>query len=156
MLKLLLCSVFITPCLIFPFIGSASSEMISFDKTSFDEAYIEPEFDLLGNCETAVLDVFFHEKYITMHSAQYISEGLKLSKECQNANYVITPIIPTTSHVAQDIIVETRTAELADVLEAHGVNAVIGKATHQKDFDSLSANGRTATLKIVFSQSGST
>lgn len=153
MLKLLLCTIAIAPCLIIPFAGSASSDMTALDVTSFEDAYVEPEFEQLENCEAAELDVYFHKNYITLHSAEYIAKGLDLSKVCGNAEYVITPIIPSSSHVTSEDVLGVQTEELIYVLDAHGVEARVENAAIQNTFDSLSANGRTATLSIIFDDS---
>lgn len=150
MLKLLLCSAFIAPCIILPFTGNAKSQMVSFETTSYEEAYVEPEFEQLENCEAAELDVFFHENYITSHSAEYIAEGIELSGICGDASFIITPIIPSASHVSASEVLTTQTRELSLILKAHGVTARVANADVETEFDGLSANGRTATLKIVF------
>jgi len=151
MLKLLLCSAFMAPCFIIPFIGTSTESYITdYETTSYEEAYVEPEFEQLENCEAAELDVFFHENYITSHSAEYIAEGIELSKDCGDANYVITPIIPASSDAKAADIVDIQTKELSLILKAHGVNAKVARTDKQAEFNSLSANGRTAILKIVF------
>ena len=153
MLKLLLCSAMIVPCFIIPFTGAAKNQMVSLHKTSFEEAFIEPELKQLENCETAELDVFFHENYITTHSAEYLAEGIDIAKSCGKADFLITPIIPTSSHIDAVDVLDVQTQELSLVLKAHGVNATVTKAIIQSEYNTLSANGRTATLKIIFNES---
>lgn len=153
MIKLLLSSAFIAPCIILPLIGSANTSNMAFTTPSFEDTYIEPEFKQLENCRAAELDVYFHEDYVTMHSAEYVADGIKRAEDCKNATYTITPIIPTTSYADEDTILNTRMSELTLILEAHGVEAVIGNSVVQQDYDSLSANGRTAKIKISFKQS---
>ena len=154
MFKLLLCSAIIAPCVVLPFVGSTQTQMNSYDTVSFREAYIEPEFRQLENCETAELDVYFYDNYITYHSAEYIAEGIQLSSACGNAKYVITPIIPSVSRVDALEVLDTQTKELLLVLKAHGISATVRAADVQKDFDGLSANGRTAKLEIAFENTG--
>ena len=150
MLKLLLCSAMIVPCFIIPFTGAAKNQMASVYKTSFEDAFIEPELKQLERCKPAELDVFFHENYITTHSAEYLAEGIEIAKACGNANFSITPIIPTVSHINAGDVLDIQTEELSLILKAHGVNAEITKADVQSEYNTLSANGRTATLKIKF------
>lgn len=153
MLKLLLCSAFIAPCFIIPLSGMSSEvQDVSYETTSFEEALIEPEFEQLDKCQSAELDIFFHENYITLHSAEYLAEGIKLSEVCDNANFIITPIIPSSSHINADDVVNTHTDELSLILKAHGISSTVAKPNVQTEFNSLSANGRTATLKIVFAE----
>ena len=150
MLKLLLTAAVITPVIIFPFVGTAKSKMVSYNKVSFEDVHIAPEFKQLENCKSAELDVFFHENYITTHSSEYIAEGIELSANCGTTSYTITPVMPSISYVSEDEVRGAHTQELLLVLKAHGVNAKIANTEFQHDFDSLTANGRTAKLKIDF------
>lgn len=156
MLKLLLCSALLAPCFIMSFSASSvESRGVTYNKISFDEAYLEPELDRLDNCQSAELDVFFHENYITTHSAEYIAEGIELSNTCENARYVITPIVPASSQIDASDILNIQSDELSLVLKAHGITPVIAEPHVQTEFNSLSANGRTATLKIVIGEGDS-
>jgi len=151
MLKLLLCSAIIAPCLILPFTqSSAESPIVEPEVNSFEVAYVEPELTSLESCENAELDVFFYDNYITTHSAEYVAEGVKLSQDCKNVSYIITPIVSESSRADAEDILHVQADELALILEAHGVTPKIAEADTQTEFDALSANGRTATLKIVF------
>lgn len=153
MLKFFLTAVVITPAIIYPFVGSAKSKMVSYNKVSFEDVHIAPEFKQLENCNSAELDVFFHENYITTHSSEYIAEGLELSANCGAASYTITPVVPSISYVSEDEVRGSHAQELLLVLKAHGVNAKIANTEFQDDFNSLTANGRTAKLKIDFNES---
>ncbi len=155
MMKLLLSTAAIAPCLFISLTGFSTGieKNIKANLPSFEEAYIEPQLEQLSNCRPAELDVYFHENYITMHSAEYIAEGVELAKDCTLPRYTITPIIPTTSHIDEETIVKTRLSELKTMLEAHGVSSVIGNTVTQDTYDSLSDNGRTAKIEIAFGQS---
>jgi len=89
----------------------------------------------------------------TSHSAEYITAGLELSSACSAASYIIIPVVPSNSYIDENDVLETQTQELSSLLNAHGINAKIADAEYQQDFNSLSANGRTAKLKITFSES---
>lgn len=152
MFRLLLCSALITPWFILPFSASSvSMQNFDYNKVSFDEAYIEPELDRLDKCQSAELDVYFHENYITTHTAEYIAEGIEISSNCKNISYVISPIVPASSGSDANDILDLQTQELSLILQAHGVKATISKPQIESDFNSLSANGRTAILKINIS-----
>ena len=58
--------------------------------------------------------------------------------------------MPSIAYVSEDDVRGTQAQELLLVLKAHGVNAKIANTEFQDDFDSLTANGRTAKLKIDF------
>jgi hypothetical protein len=150
MLKFLLTAAVITPAVIYPFVGTAKSKMVAYNKVSFEDVHIAPEFKQLENCKSAELDVFFHDNYITTHSSEYIAEGLELAANCGTASYTITPVVPSISYVSEDVVRGPHAQELLLVLRAHGVNAKIANTEFQDDFDSLTANGRTAKLKIDF------
>jgi len=152
MLKLLLCAAVLSPCVIMQVAASVQVEEVEYDKPSFESYFIHPEFEQLVSCQTAELDIFFHDEYVTMHSAEYIAEAVILSKKCDDVEFTIQPIQPIYStHDAMNAqeMTEIQVNELSLVLEAHGVDANIADTQVQSEFDNLSENGRTAVLKIA-------
>jgi len=138
--------------------GSVQAEAVEYKTTSFEAYYIEPEFESLEACETAELDIFFYNRYVTMHSAEYIAEAVEISERCNEVEYVIQPIQPIyTSDEVMGVeeVTDIQTRELFLILKAHGVDAKIAKTQVQSEFDSLSENGRTAILKITTANSKS-
>jgi hypothetical protein len=161
MLKLLFCSALIAPCLILPLANSAEIAAISYNSANsvdFEDAFVEPVYKSLENCETSELDVFFHAEYITFHSAEYIEEALSLAKDCGSVEYVINPIQPSitpATNADETALVEAQTNELVLVLEAYGIDAKVGPTDVQDEFNSLSVNGRAAILKIMINNNES-
>ena len=151
MLKLLLCTAILSPCIVMQFVSAIKTEAVEYNTTSFEAYYIEPEFERLEACNTAELDVFFHDQYVTMHSAEYIAEAVEFSEKCDEVEYVIQPIQPIYSSdesmgIEEVTVMQAR--ELFLILKAHGVEAKIAETQIQTKFDSLSENGRTAILRI--------
>lgn len=152
MFKLLLSSALSIPCFVMAFSGPDQAKGVEYDFTSFDEYFIEPVFQDLDNCKTSELDVFFHNEYITMHSAEYLAEALSRSSDCSGAKYVILPIEPTSTRahgLKQEELTAAQAKELSLILEAHGVEASIAPTDVEDEFNSLSVNGRNAILKII-------
>lgn len=147
MFKLLLCSVFIAPCVILP-ITSQDTAPSQIEKIGFEEAYVTPELDKIKACGTAKLDVFFHDAYITMHSAEYLAEAINLSDSCASADFTIVPIRSDETTEDEHERLKAQTAELAAILEGHNVTAKISAPIVQEKTDSLTMNGRSALLRI--------
>jgi hypothetical protein len=152
MLKLLLGSAIVSPCIFLQVAGSVKAEAVSYNAPSFEAYFIDPEFERLESCDAAELDVFFHKQYVTMHSAEYIAEAIALLEKCDEVEYVIQPIQPIYSpddDLGSKEITDIQVNELSLMLKAHGVDAEIAETKVQSEFDSLSENGRTAVLKIT-------
>lgn len=151
MLKLLLCTAILSPCIVIQLTGAVNAGAVEYDTTSFEAYYIDPELERLEACDTAELDVFFYDQYVTMHSAEYITEAVDLSEKCDEVEYVIQPIQPIYSsddNMGVAEVTDMQARELFLILKAHGVDAKIAETQVQSKFDSLSENGRTAILRI--------
>lgn len=152
MLKLLLTSALFTPCIMFQCLNSGDVDKVAYSATSFDEHFVEPVLENLEACKTAEIDIFFHDQYITMHSAEYLADAISLSSSCEGAKYIVKPIQPSTSrtaHMGQEELIKAQTQELSYLLEAHGVVSEINPTDVEDKFNSLSVNGRAAILRIV-------
>lgn len=152
MLKLLLCSALFTPCIMFQYLNSSETDDVVYSAASFDEYFVEPVLNNLEACQTAEVDIFFHDEYMTTHSAEYLADAISLSSTCEGAKYIIKPIQPLTSrtaHMGQEALTKAQTQELSYFLEAHGVVSEISPTDVEDEFNSLSVNGRTAVLEIV-------
>lgn len=152
MLKLLMCSSLCAPCIAIAFLGSSSASL-KVETPGYEETFVTPELQRIENCETANIDIFFHDSFIEMHSAEYLSQAVELSDNCAQVNFTIEPIIPITSTKAQLALIDEQVEELVAVLDAHDVQAIVSEPKVQTDFDNLSANGRAAILSIQMSQS---
>lgn len=150
MFKLLLSSAIFTPCIIAPLFFSAASDVPVFETNNVQTAYIEPELDKLERCQDAELDVFFHDEYVTLHSAEYLADSIEIAKTCGNARYIVTPIDPKSVGISTRIDESVYTEEVSLLLKAHGVDVEHSSALTHTEFNGLSANGRLAKLKISF------
>ncbi len=156
MLKLLLCTAIISPCFIIPLSKiSANTSLTSYTAPSFEDVFVEPELQRLENCQSAKLDVFFHDEYVTLHTAEYLAQAVKLAKSCDNADYVINPIVPELQIGVTTDLLEAQVQELSLILKAHGIESRIADPQIQTEFNSLSVNGRTAILSIAISEGNS-
>jgi len=159
MLKMLISSVALSPCFLWAVAGAQKPEPVEFSTPSFESYYIDPEFERLEVCKAAEIDVFFHNQYVTMHSAEYIAEAIELAKKCEDVEYMIQPIQPIYAldeAMGPEEATEIQAEELLLILKAHGVDAKITETQVQSKFDSLSENGRTAILKIALSNGKTT
>ena len=147
MLKLLLCSAVLAPCVILPFTGSSDALGAS-TKISFEDAYISPELAKVKSCEAAEFDVYFHDALIELHSADYLARAVSLASKCGAASYTIKPVIAVTSDDDAFKTLQSQTNELLAILKAHNVSAKVSAPQFQPKFDSLTMNGRSLILKI--------
>ncbi|MGJ8560342.1 MAG: hypothetical protein ACSHX3_08910 [Litorimonas sp.] len=153
MMKLLLpaaiCSVVI--------IGSATSitartslpSTFTTSTQSFSET-VEEKFDDLEACQTNEIAVYFHETYVTYHSAQVINDAMQLVAEC-DVNEVNVTLLDTPS---QKRPVPTIRAELDAFGQAHNLADFIRYDIAETDHTTETLNGLAATIQFVVDTDG--
>lgn len=151
MLKLLLCSALMAPVFVLAFTSTSGASLLKSDGIIADPTFVDSQLTNLQNCQPATLDVFFHEGYVTLHSAELIAEGVHATKFCTGAKYVITPIA-TRNETDTEIIAQT--TELSLMLEAHGVKATTSSPVTSTQFDTLISHGQAAALTVNFDVGG--
>lgn len=147
MLKLLTCAAVMMPCLALPFAGTETLIIEPSDKTQFSAAFAEPAIETLSHCKPANLDIFFHDSYVTAHSAEFVAAGIKTSETCLNPTYTITPIIAQSEG---EIEFHARAAELSQLLKDHGISAKLSSPKIETEHNGLPPAGPSATLTISF------
>ena len=149
MLKLFLCSALFTPVMIVNAMSAQSSEAVKYNTTSFEDAYVKPELHKLKNCESAALNIFFHDKYLEKHSAELLGESVKTASLCDDIAFIIEPITMKQPQTTYQSTLDDQVQELSLTLHAHGVEAKVAEAVVQEETDTMILNGRTAILKII-------
>lgn len=156
MLRLLFCTVAIAPIAILPWV---TQEADAIEADAVDSSYAElvrdPSIDALSQCEEGRLPIFFHDELVTMHSAEFIHEGLAAVESCGDITVEIIPVLP--AHAESEDIAESlhRTAELQELVRLSGAKAVVADEPRRPEGSSLYLNGRAAILRIEPQQSPS-
>jgi len=155
MMKLLFCTAAVLPIGIVPWIISEPDQMdIVIQDASYSELVTDPNIEALSNCDVGELPVFFRDGLVTMHSAEFITDGLDAAEDCGPVDVTIIPILPTDagdSDIATSVI---RTAELSDYVEAVSelsdvdVDLDVADTPREDDISTLYINGRAAILRI--------
>lgn len=147
MFKLLLCSVFFAPLIVLPLSASTDRE-ISSQSADFDSVYVDPELEKIDACENADLDIFFHEEFITTHSADYLNDGLNRLSDCATGDVAIQPILSANATTFDEDLLKVQISELELILEAHDYDANVLPLKTLKSVDAFSLNGRAAIVKF--------
>lgn len=147
MFKLLLCSVFFAPLVVLPLSASTDRKIESYS-ADFDSVYIDPELEKIDACENADLDIFFHEKFITTHSAEYLAAGLSSVSDCASGDIAIQPVLSSDATSADEDLLKAQITELELIIQAHDFGAKVLPYRAVKSADAFSLNGRAAIVKF--------
>ena len=147
MFKLLLCSVFFAPLIVLPLSASTDRKMPSYG-ADFDSVYVDPELEKIDACENADLDIFFHEEFITSHSAEYLSEGLNRVSDCATGDLAIQPVLQADATSTDETLLKAQITELKIIIEAHDYDAKVLPLRALQSSDAFSLNGRAAIVKF--------
>ncbi len=157
MLRLLFCSAALLPIAIIPWVSSdagtinAVATSGSYDNPSYAEAVRAPAIDALEDCEASDLPVFFHDGYVTSHSAEYIQRGLQTAAECGGYDMTIVPVLPSEADSDERAQSVARTSELRELVrlsDETNADLSVAKTMESDDVPTLYINGRSAFLRI--------
>ena len=149
MLRLLFCSAALLPIAVIPWF---TSEATTIEATAADVTYAElvrePNIEALSDCDTGELPIFFHDNYVTTHSAEFIQQGLSAADGCGELDVVIVPVLPEFAESDDFAESVERTAELREMVLNNGLDVTVASEPIQDDASALYVNGRAAILRI--------
>jgi hypothetical protein len=116
---------------------------------SFSET-VEETFDDLEACQTNEISVYFHETYVTYHSAEILNDAMQIVTEC-HINAVNVTLLDTPSDKQP---VPTVRAELQAFGEAHDLAEFIRYDVAEIDHNTETLNGLAATIQFVVDTDG--
>ena len=151
MLRLLFCSAALLPIAILPFFTTEADALdvdASTEAVSYAEAVRAPSIASLADCEAEDLPVFFHDEYVTTHSAEFIRDGLQAAEGCGAMEIVVIPVLPDFAEAEDRAQSEERAVELREMVRDSGYAVSISDEPVQEDGSALYLNGRAAILQI--------
>ncbi|RKQ69229.1 hypothetical protein DES40_2028 [Litorimonas taeanensis] len=104
---------------------------------------LDESVEFSESCSQIDLDIYFHDQYVTMHSAEAMNDTVERAKDC-NVETILVTFIETAD--APNPAVKT---ELMAYLEALEVAHLTETHTLQREEDTRSLNGHAATLSFV-------
>lgn len=107
---------------------------------SFDETFAK-----LESCETNEISIYFHDEYITFHSAEIINEAMLRVADC-DIDQVNVTLLDTASG---DRPVSAAKSELMAYSKAHNLDTFVRYDIAKTADTTETLNGLTATVKFV-------
>ena len=151
MLRLLFSTAAILPIAVIPWLtddGDALADVPVTAATATSASLdADPALAALADCTVEELPVFFHDSYVTLHSAEYVHQGLDAAKACGAVDVTIVPVLPADAVSEETDESEARTAELVALIDAIGLDARIAD-TAVPPSEALFLNGQAALLRI--------
>jgi hypothetical protein len=111
---------------------------------SFTESF-EDKFHDLEACQSSEISVYFHDTYITYHSAELVNDAMQLAQRCA-LNEVKVTLLDTPSAQRSAPIVR---AELEAFGKAHGLTNVVRYDVAEMKPTTETLNGLSATIQFV-------
>ena len=151
MLRLLFSTAAILPIAVIPWLtdeGDALADVPVTTATATSASLdADPALAALADCTTEELPVFFHDSYVTLHSADYVHQGLDAAAACGAVDITIVPVLPANAAPDEADESRARTAELAALIDAIGLDARVAEASVAPS-EALFLNGQAALLRI--------
>jgi|GEM_PF-4719326 len=149
MLKLFFSSTALIPVILLSLnVQAESSANTTKSKSLTYDMSVEQKLNEMSNCQSGEIPVYFHDQYITQHSAELINTASDVTYNCDiEALNVTIYNNEETSEMMQE-----REAEIKTYLRATDLQGPIYAIVEKGSRDSLWLNGRRAVIEIKLNQ----
>lgn len=122
--------------------AAAPSEIQSY------EISMEERLDRIGQCLPGEIPVYFHDTYITQHSAELINTASDITRDCNIESFSVT--LYNTDEEPETLT--GRETEIDLYLEATNSGVPVETRVEEGKRDSLWLNGRRAVIEFEFNE----
>ncbi len=109
---------------------------------------VEQKIEKMSNCQSGEIPVYFHDQFITQHSAELLNTASEVTTNCE---IKALSVVLYNNDETSEMMVE-REDGIKSYLEATDLNAPIDVQVEQGERDSLWLNGRRAVIEIKLNQ----
>ncbi|CAM3743110.1 hypothetical protein [Litorimonas haliclonae] len=149
MLKLFFASSALIPVIFLSLNVQAESNGSSLRKESLSyNTSIELTIEEMSNCQSGEIPVYFHDQFITQHSAELINTASDVTNNCEIE--ALNVVVYNNDETLE--MMKEREAEIKSYIQATGLRGPIYAKIEQGDRDSLWLNGRRAVIEIELNQ----
>ena len=149
MLKLFFSSTALIPVILLSLNVQAESSANSTKSESLTyNTSVEQKLEEMSNCQSGEIPVYFHDQFITQHSAELINTASDVTNNCDIE--ALNVVIYNNEETPE--MMEEREAEIKSYLQATDLHGPIYSKVEQSDRDSLWLNGRRAVIEIKLNQ----
>lgn len=120
---------------------------IAASETEWNHENVGP-IERLGKCQSAQMEVYFHDLYITTNSAESIFDGILATNECKKIKFEIIPLVPENADKEDVKLTMQQAKELREYIRVTGYKAKIKRRVVDSE-DPLGSTGRAALLRIT-------
>lgn len=105
---------------------------------------VDQKLDQMSDCQTTEIPVYFHDQYVTQHSAELINTVADVTQNCkiESLNMVLYNNNETSD------MMSGREGQLKSYLQATDLDAPIEARIEESERDSLWLNGRRAVIEF--------
>ncbi|WP_416876985.1 hypothetical protein [Litorimonas sp.] len=146
MLKLFFASSAMIP-VIFMSLNVQAENNGNISATSQDQSYalsVEQKLDRMSECRSGEIPVYFHDAYITQHSAELINMASEVTRDCEIESFKVT----LYDNEEQPEIMADRKTEVTLYLAATNSGVPVQTRVEESQRDSLWLNGRRAVIEF--------
>jgi len=150
-LKLFFCSVLILPLIyVEAFLGSDTEPMMTNVPTYHE--FVEAKLDDFEDCQDTSLTMYFHETYLTHHSAEYLGKSIYSSEPCNYDSATIVTRIPIDATAETRLKLAEQANELVSFVKAHDATYNVRQKFVEIEIDTSYLNGGTSLVSFSRSQ----
>ncbi|MDB2438305.1 hypothetical protein N9W89_06280 [Hellea sp.] len=147
MLKLLFCSTLMVPFIYLQAFKSDDAPIIEANTPSYQD-FVETKLENFEQCQDTNITLYFHDTYLTSHSAEYLGESIKTAAPCDyDAATIITRIPENASNETRAMLKE-QSEELMAFVKAYDTPYDIDQKVVEIEVDTSYLNGGTSFVSF--------
>ena len=105
---------------------------------------VEQKLEEMGDCQSGEIPVYFHDQFITQHSAELINTAAEVTYNCEIE--AVNVVLYNNEETPE--MMSGREEQIISYLQATDLKAPIDATVEDSNRDSLWLNGRRAVIEI--------
>ena len=118
--------------------GPDKTESLSYNTS------VEQKLEEMGDCQSGEIPVYFHDQFITQHSAELINTAAEVTYNCEIE--AVNVVLYNNEETPE--MMSGREEQIISYLQATDLKAPIDATVEDGNRDSLWLNGRRAVIEI--------
>lgn len=123
--------------------AESSAEPDKTESLSYNTS-VEQKLEEMGDCQSGEIPVYFHDQFITQHSAELINTAAEVTYNCEIE--AVNVVLYNNEETPE--MMSGREEQIISYLQATDLKAPIDATVEDGNRDSLWLNGRRAVIEI--------
>ena len=151
MIRFLFCSAAIIPVFFLPGVlqGSEADATPEAKPNTYVE-FTNEKLEHLQDCESDSIGIYFHETYVTTHSAEYLQSAVDAVSHCDTPHIKLINLVQEDATPDETKLAKAQADEIEAFVESYDLEADLDRITRSVEANTRTVNGRAVLVEFDF------